>query len=239
MRFPVAMLEGNYEKRSNNFNSCFLRNNDLINLIAFDRLMELLFRKRDIKQLAILRIIIGTWFFVDLVSMLVSGYVKEAYVEAEMNFAFYGFEWIKPLPGNGMYWLFVLLSIVTIGIITGYRYRLSLTVFLIGFTYVFMCDIVYTLNKFYLFLILAFVLLLTDAHKGMSLINKSEKRDQVDNWQILIFQALFALIYTLSGVSKLNPDWLLHAEPLMLFYKKRIPSQNPSHLTDFCSIYFL
>ncbi|MEL7147997.1 MAG: HTTM domain-containing protein [Bacteroidota bacterium] len=185
--------------------------------------MEILFKKRDIKQLAILRIIIGSWFFIDIVSMLVSGYVKEAYVTPEMNFAFYGFDWIKPLSGNGMYWLFGILAILTIGIITGYQYRLSLILFLGGFSYVFMCDIVYTLNKFYLFLILGFVLLFTNAHRGLSFIKKSQKSTTTDNWQILIFQILFGLIYTLSGVSKLNPDWLIYAEPLMLFYKNRIP----------------
>ncbi|MEL6558299.1 MAG: HTTM domain-containing protein [Bacteroidota bacterium] len=185
--------------------------------------MELLFRKRDIRQLAILRIIIGTWFFVDLLSMLVSGYVKEAYVEATMNFAFYGFEWIKPLPGAGMYGLYIFLTITTIGIITGYRYRLSLGLFLIGFSYVFLCDIVYTLNKFYLFILLAIMLLFTDGHKSISVVAKNKQIKTIDNWQILIFQFLFALIYTLSGISKINLDWLLHAEPLIFFYKNKIP----------------
>ena len=185
--------------------------------------MELLFKKRDIRQLAILRIVLGIWFFVDLVSMLVSGYVKEAYVDATMNFAFYGFEWIRPLPGYGMYFLFIFLTIVTIGIITGYRFKISLSLFLLGFTYIFMCDIVYTLNKFYLFILLAIMLLFTDAHKSISAISKNKQVKTVENWQILIFQFLFALIYTFSGISKLNPDWLLYAEPLMLFYKYKIP----------------
>lgn len=185
--------------------------------------MEILFKKRDIRQLAFLRIIIGFWFFVDVVSMLVSGYVKEAYVEAKMNFAFYGFEWIQPLPGQGMYWLFIVLSILAIGITSGYQFRISLGLFLIGFTYVFMCDIVYTLNKFYLFIILGVVLFFTDAHKSITIDSRANQLKAIDNWQILIFQILFGLIYTFSGISKINLDWLIHAEPLMLFYKHKIP----------------
>ncbi|MGB3468418.1 MAG: HTTM domain-containing protein [Cyclobacteriaceae bacterium] len=184
--------------------------------------MEFLFKKRDIRQLAILRIIIGAWLFVDVASMLVSGYVTEAYVDAEINFPFYGFEWITPLPGYGMYILFILLAILTIGITTGYRFRLSLSLFLIGWTYVFMCDIVYTLNKFYLFIILGLVLLVTDSHRALS-ISREPKRTKTDYWQIFIFQALLGIIYTFSGVSKINSDWLVHAEPLMLFYEHRIP----------------
>lgn len=184
--------------------------------------MDFLFRKRDIRQLAILRIIIGTWFFVDVVSMLVSGYVKEAYVSADMNFPFYGFEWIRPLPGYGMYILFVILAFLSVAVTIGYRFKISLTLFLIGFSYVFMCDIVYTLNKFYLFIILGVVLLFTDAHRALS-INNLPKKKTTEYRNIFLFQALLGIIYTFSGISKINSDWLLHAEPLMLFYKHRIP----------------
>lgn len=171
---------------------------------------SLLFKKISGNQLRLLRQVIGVWFLVDLLSMLFSGYVNEAYVSPEFNFAFYGFEWIKPLPGIWMYVLFVLLSLLCLGIIFGYRLRVCLTLFLIGFGYVFFCDIVYTLNKFYLFLILAFVLLM---------VGDSSRDALIASWKVRIFQALVVLIYTYSGISKFNPDWLLHAEPLRFFLR--------------------
>ncbi len=184
--------------------------------------MDFLFKKRDSRQLGLLRIVIGSWFLIDILSMLVSGYVKEAYVSPEMNFHFYGFDWIKPLPGIGMYILFVILALLAVGIITGYLFKWATSLFLLGFTYVFMCDIVYTLNKFYLFIILCFVLLFTQADRCLSL-NSKKKREFVPAYEILIFQALIILIYTYSGISKLNADWLIHAEPLIFFFKHKIP----------------
>lgn len=185
--------------------------------------MDFLFKKTNSRYLAIIRIVLGSWFFIDLVSMLVSGYVTEAYVTSTVHFPFYGFEWIQPLPGIWMYVLYIFLAIIAIGITLGYRMRLCLMIFIIGFTYVFMCDIVYTLNKFYLFLWFAFILLFTGADKALSFAKEESKSKWVPYWQIFIFQFLFALIYTYSGISKLNPDWLFHAEPLMIFLKYKIP----------------
>ncbi|MBC6401513.1 MAG: HTTM domain-containing protein [Ekhidna sp.] len=181
--------------------------------------MDFLFYKASNRQLALLRIIIGVWFWVDLISMLVSGYVKEAYINSEMNFPFYGFEWITPLPGFGMYILFATLILAVSGIIFGYQTRLCLGYFIVGFGYVFMCDIVYTLNKFYLFLVLAFVLFLVgESHRLQS--KKLILANQwTPNWKILIFQGLVLMIYFYSGISKINPDWLFRAAPLRYFLR--------------------
>ncbi len=185
--------------------------------------MDFLFQKTNSRYLAFIRIVIGTWFFVDMATMLFSGYVKKEYVLPEFHFPFYGFEWIKPLPGIGMYVLFSVLMLASIGIILGYRLRLSLAVFLIGFTYVFMCDIVYTLNKFYLFLWLAFILIFTNADRALALVKPDKKSPWVPYWQVFIFQFILGMIYFYSGLSKLNPDWLFHGEPLMIFLRKRGP----------------
>ncbi len=179
--------------------------------------MDFLFKKIDNRHLAWIRIVVGSWFFIDVVSMLLSGYVKEAYVEPEFNFPFYGFEWIEPLPGIGMYILFIFLAIVSVGITLGYRFKTCLVLFIIGFGYVFMCDITYTLNKFYLFLILASMMLLTKADGSISF--STQKTETSPYWQLLSFKLLFGLIYFYSGVSKINPDWLLHAEPLRFFLR--------------------
>ncbi len=190
-------------------------------------LMDFLFRKTNICHLAFIRILIGSWFFIDMVSMLFSGYVKRAYVEPEFNFPFYGFEWIKPLPEYVMYGLFVILIGLSICITIGYRMKPALWLFILGFGYVFMCDIVYTLNKFYLFLIFAFVLVFTDADRGVSKSQKPELQ-YVPYWQVLVFQSFLVLIYTYSGISKINPDWLIHAEPMMIFLRHTLPFKHLS-----------
>ncbi|MEM7550183.1 MAG: HTTM domain-containing protein [Bacteroidota bacterium] len=186
--------------------------------------LNFLFEKADIKQIAIIRIMIGVWFFVECVGMMLIGWMQEAYIHSKMNFPFYGFEWIHRLPPAGMYALYATLSLAALGIAFGYRYRLSLGVFFAGFLYVFMLDIVYSLNKFYLFLILTFLMMFIDAHRYWSLDAKRKpriKRNYIPRWNILIFQVFIGMIYFYSGIAKLNVDWIYHSEPLRTFFGRK------------------
>ena len=170
------------------------------------------------------RILTGAWFLIDYISMIVIGRVHEAYIDSTLNFPFYGLEFIKPLPGLWMYLIFALTALGGLGIMLGYRYRLSLGLFFSLHLYVFLIDIVYTLNKFYLFLILAFVLFFMEAHRFWSLDVKQGRVKElrtVPRWNILIFQVFYGLIYTYSGISKINPDWLFHGQPLRTFFGYR------------------
>jgi len=178
---------------------------------------QLLFKKTDIRTLALLRMVLGLWFFVDFAGMMLIGRVQEAYIDAQMHFPFLGFEWVKPLPASGMYAVFGLMSLAALAILVGYRYKLGVLIFLLGQAYVFMIDIVYTLNKFYLFIILALVLLFIPANRFWSLDVKQGrvlKQPTVPRWCVLIFQVSLCLIYFYSGLSKLNHDWLVLHQPL-------------------------
>lgn len=187
---------------------------------------HLLFQQTDIKILSLLRIAIGLWFFIDFSGMLLIGYVREAYVDARVHFPFYGFEWITPLPGWGMYLISSIIAVASLCIMLGYWYRPALLIFLLGQSYVFMLDIVYTLNKFYLFILLAGLLLCVPANRFWSLDVRwkrcLEKRT-VPRWNIFAFQFMIGLIYTYSGISKLNPDWLSLHQPLTAFLSYQWP----------------
>lgn len=184
--------------------------------------MNILFANADSRVMSVIRILTGTWFFVDIVSMLVSGYVKEAYVDSTVNLSFYGFEWLHAIDGIGMYVLFAILAIFSIFIAVGYRTKLFLTLFIICFGYVFLIDVTYTLNKFYLFLLIAGLLLCTDESPSWKYPNiKNSNIVPIAYWNILSFQALVVVIYFYSGIAKINHDWLYHAQPLHRFFSGR------------------
>lgn len=181
-----------------------------------------LFHFVDARFLYFFRLGIGIWFLVDTISMLVSGYVREAYVDTKVNLSHYGFEWLMPLPGHGMYVLFGVLVLVALCIIMGYHTRLMLTIFLMCFGYIFLLDIAYTLNKFYLFMLLGILLLTVQKAYNTSKINLDTKfRGQVPYWTVFVFQSLVSIIYVYSGLSKISHDWLFHAEPLSTFFSNR------------------
>ncbi|MEM9023992.1 MAG: HTTM domain-containing protein, partial [Bacteroidota bacterium] len=185
---------------------------------------RLLFQKTDIRTLAAFRVLVGIWFFADYVGMMLNGYMKAAFIDAQMHFTFIGFDWVQPWPAWGMYVHYSVLGLAALGILLGYRYRLSLSIFLAGHMYVFLLDIVYTLNKYYLFALLAFLLLLMDAHRYWSLDARRKpeiKRMFTPRWTILIFQVMLLLIYFYSGISKLNVDWMFHQQPMSDFLGRR------------------
>ena len=187
---------------------------------------SLLFKRADIRTLVMLRIAIGLWFFIDFSGMMLIGYVQEAYIDAQVHFPFYGFEWITPLPGWAMYVLFSIMAVAAVFIMFGYRYKLALFIFLIGQTYVFMLDIVYTLNKFYLFILLAGLLIFLPANRLISLDTRLKRvpyQEEVPRWMVLVFQFMIGLIYVYSGISKLTTDWLVLHQPLTNFLSWQWP----------------
>ena len=46
----------------------------------------------------------GLLIAVESFGALLTGWVKRAFIDPEFTFTFIGFEWLQPLPGNGMYW---------------------------------------------------------------------------------------------------------------------------------------
>lgn len=185
-------------------------------------LSKTLFSEADNRFMAIIRILTGVWFFVDLLSMLVSGYVTEAYVDVKVNLSFYGFEWLHPIGGVGMYILFIILAIFAICIAIGYRTKLFLILFIPAFSYIFLIDVAYTLNKFYLFLLIAGLLLCTDESNSWKYPRlKHSNKAPIAYWNVFVFQALVAIIYFYSGIAKINHDWLFHAQPLRNFFGNR------------------
>lgn len=188
--------------------------------------MDFLFQKRDAKILGYLRIIIGSWLFVDWFGMMIIGYVDEAYISSQFNFTFIGFDWVRPLPAFGMYLVFSIGALMAVFITLGIFYRWALAIFFFLQLYVFMLDVVYTLNKFYLFLILVAVLFVVPAHRSLSLLVKWQpikKLTSVSSWQVLVFQFMLLMIYFYSGLSKLTTDWIQMHEPLHTFLKYKWP----------------
>ena len=53
------------------------------------------------------------------------GWIERHYIEPDFFFKYYGFEWIEPWSGSGMYWHFAALALLSLLITLGVLYRLS------------------------------------------------------------------------------------------------------------------
>ena len=150
------------------------------------------------------------------------GWVKDLYVLPKYHFSYYGFEWIKPLSQNGMNVLFIILLVTSILISIGFIYRLSIITFFLTFTYIELIDKTNYLNHYYFISIIAFILIFLPANKYLSIDVFSglvKQKEKINSWCVNIIKFQIGIVYFFSGISKINYDWLIEAQPLRNWLK--------------------
>ncbi|WP_430614919.1 HTTM domain-containing protein [Flavobacterium sp. JP2137] len=172
---------------------------------------EKLARQIDNSPLIVFRIIFGLLFVCESFGAIFTGWVRINLVETHLTFSHIYMDWLQPLPGNGMYYYFILMGLASIGVMLGYRYRWSiilLTVLWAGCYY--MQKTSYN-NHYYLMLIICLYMCFMPANRYASLDVKQGRVTQ----KLTMFAAysyLFviqiAILYFYATVAKFYPDWL-------------------------------
>lgn len=167
-------------------------------------------RPLDGRQLAWLRVCFGAAMLYEPVAIMLRGDTRIFSDEID-HFSYYGFGWVHALPQSGMQFLFMLLAVSAVGLMTGLLYRLSAIVTAGIWTYVFLIEKTFFLNHWYLLLILAWLFVFVPAGRELSLDNVLFGRKPVTTvptWALRIFQLQFIIVYFYAGLAKLTPDWL-------------------------------
>lgn len=197
-----------------------------------DRISGFLFRPVSIAPLVTFRITFGVLMLLSLLRFWWRGWIATLYLEPQFHFTYPGFSWVQPLGDPGMYILFALLIISTLLIILGCFYRLAMIFFFLAFTYVELIDATTYLNHYYFISLVAFLMIFLPANRAYALdVNwwKNKASQQVPAWTIDILRFQLAIVYIFAGLAKLNPDWLLHAEPMKTWLpaKSHLPIIGP------------
>ena len=168
--------------------------------------------------LAFFRIGFGLLMGYSLIRFWLKGWIEELYIIPSFHFSYYGFEWIKPI-GEYTYIIFIVCLLSSILITIGYKYRLSIIMFFLSFTYIELMDKTTYLNHYYFISILSFLLIFLPANAYFSVDNLTSKKsfDKIPKWTIDVIKTLVVLIYFYAGLAKLNSDWLLEAMPLKIW----------------------
>ena len=170
----------------------------------------------DVASLVAFRVLFGALLLWEVLRYFDHGWIHRQYIEPEFQFHYYGFGWLSPWPGAGMYVHFAGLGLLAVCILVGVFYRLAAALFFLGFTYVFLLDQANYLNHFYLVSLLSLLLVFLPAHRAASLDawrRPSLRSDVVPAWTVWLLRAQLALVYAGAGVAKLNHDWL-QGEPV-------------------------
>jgi hypothetical protein len=189
------------EIKKNLFYSLFLKETNIMPLVSF-------------------RLIFGMTTFISTLRFMLLGWVDLHFVSTQVQFKYFGFEWVPLMPPFFMYALHILMLLASLGIFLGAFYRISSILFFICFTWCELIDITYYLNHYYFVSLMAFLMIFLPANKAYAwdafrLPNISAKLVPAYCINILKFQLI--LVYFYAGIAKINYDWLFLAMPLKIW----------------------
>ncbi len=184
--------------------------------VAWGAFLGRLFEPVDIASLVFFRIAFGAIMAFEVWSYFNYDLIRLNYIGPMYHFSYYGFDWVQPWPGYGMYLHFLALGVLAINIALGLWYRVSTVLFFLGFTYVFLLDQAYYLNHFYLITLISLLMIFIPAHRSFSidaLWSPQIRSETAPAWALWLLMAQMGIVYFYGGLAKLNGDWL-RGEPM-------------------------
>jgi len=172
---------------------------------------KFLFKQIDNSSLIIFRIIFGLLIFLESVGAIFTGWIKRTLIDPEFTFTVIGFEWLQPLPGNGMYFYYLLMGMFGFFVMIGYKYRLSIISFTIMWTATYLMQKASYNNHYYLLILISSFMCLVPANRYLSVDAKQNPKIssfKMPNWAKWVFIAQMGIVYTYGAIAKLYPDWL-------------------------------
>lgn len=183
-----------------------------------------LFRPVDNSFLILFRILFGTIMFWEVTRYFRYGWIYRYWIEPYFNFSYAPFN-LQPLPGDGMFILWLILGALAILITLGLFYRIATSLFFLLFTYSFLLEQARYLNHFYLVVLISFLMIFLPANRNFSIdsrIWKKIKSPLSPLWTLWLLRFIIAVPYFFGGIAKLNADWL-QGYPLAIWLNPDFP----------------
>ncbi|RKS25334.1 vitamin K-dependent gamma-carboxylase-like protein [Flavobacterium endophyticum] len=192
---------------------------------------QFIYKQIDNSQLVVFRILFGALLLWQVLDYTLSGWVKNNFIKPSFTFSHIGMEWLQPLPGNGMYYYFVLMGVSALLILIGLQYRLSIIVFTILWSGIYFMQKTTYNNHHYLVILICFLMCLLPANAYASIdsrINPKIKRLMMPSWCSWTMVLQIAIVYFYASVAKLYSGWLDGS-----FTKGMLARHAPDFLKDF------
>ena len=194
------------------------------NLFVIIMLNKWLFTQIDNSALIVFRILFGVLLFLEAVGAIFTGWVKRVFIEPQFTFNFIGFDFLQPLPGNGMIWYYGVMGLFGLLVMIGYKYRFSIFMYSIMWAAVYLMQKSSYNNHYYLLMLLCFLMILLPAHRYASVDvrnNPELKRISMPRWVWLLLVIQLFIVYTYAAIAKIYPDWFDATLPGMLMAARK------------------
>ena len=189
--------------------------------------------------LSLFRIVLGFTVIISIIRFWLNGWIVSLYLEPKFHFSFYGFSWIKPI-GDYTYIIFFVALLSGLFVTIGYKFRISIIMMFLSFTYIELMDKTTYLNHYYLVSLMSFMMIFLPGAAAFSIDSKKKGYTKVPKWTVDAVKTLLVLVYLYAGLAKINSDWLLDAQPLKIWLKSKylIPLIGNSILQQELTHYF-
>ena len=185
------------------------------------RLQNFLGKQVDNSNLIVFRIGFGFLLVAESWGAMLTGWVRNVFIKPDFTFSYIGFEWLQPLPGDGMYYYFFVMGLFGLFIMLGFAYRLSSVMFfLLWFGSYLMQKSSYN-NHYYLLVVLSGLMAFLPANKAYSLDVKlgwTQREDKCDYAYLFLFIAQIGVVYVFASINKIYPDWM-QAKPIAIWFQ--------------------
>ena len=172
---------------------------------------KILFRHIDNTGLVLWRVVFGLLITIEAFGAIATGWVKRTLIEPEFTFNFIGFDFLQPLPGNGMYFYFALMGVFGLCVMLGYKYRYSMAAYALMWTAVYLMQKTSYNNHYYLMMLLCWIMVFLPVNRWFSLDarqNPTLKSPSMPQWVKITVILQVGIVYTYASIAKLYPDWL-------------------------------
>jgi len=183
-----------------------------------------LFTQIDNSALVVFRIIFGLLIALEAIGAIFTGWIQRSLIEPQQTFNFIGFNFLQPLPGNGMLYYYALMGLFGLLVMVGYKYRISIIAYTIMWTGVYLMQKSSYNNHYYLLMLLLIIMSFLPANRFAAVDsrnNPSLRSISMPRWVWLVIVLQMWIVYTYAAVAKLYPDWLNGSFPSVLMKSKQ------------------
>ncbi|SDR85616.1 HTTM domain-containing protein [Christiangramia echinicola] len=182
-----------------------------------------LFKQVDNSALVVFRALFGLLIAIEAFGAIFTGWIRRTLIEPDFTFNFIGFEFLQPLPGNGMLWYYGVMGVFGIFVMLGFKYRMSMIFYTIMWASVYLMQKSSYNNHYYLLMLLCFVMCFLPANRRFSLdakIKPAISSISMPRWVWVFIVLQLWIVYTYASVAKFYPDWLDGSFPALLMKSK-------------------
>ncbi|XP_058833516.1 vitamin K-dependent gamma-carboxylase [Topomyia yanbarensis] len=182
---------------------------DMRCLQSFDQFIALMYRPTDAAALGVARVLFGLMMLIDIPEERGGGDLDYRWGDPN-GCTFPLINGMEPMSYPRMGIVYLLMWLGSLGIMLGYRFRLTASMFVISYWYVFLLDKSAWNNHSYLYGLLGTLFLFTGANRYLSLDAYRDRTLQpvVPFWNYFILKYQFFILYFIAGLKKMCAEWL-------------------------------